>query len=124
MVCLETDFLILLIRKLEELVEMGKRIATTPINAAELFKGAFLSKKPEMNLKFVRGLLGEMKILEFNLNASEIFGGLFSKLKKDGEIIDDMDLLIASICLSHNERILTKNIKHYSRIEGLNVESW
>jgi predicted nucleic acid-binding protein len=131
MVCLETDFLISLIRKdgnvlkkLEKLVSIGERITTTPINAAELFKGAFLSEKVEMNLKFVRGLLDEMEILEFDLKASEIYGRIFSKLKKDGEIIGDMDILIASICLSHKERIVTKNVKHYGRIEELNVESW
>ena len=78
----------------------------------------------EMNLKFVLGLLGKMDILEFDLNGSEIYDRLFSKLKKNGEIIGDMDLLIASICLSHNERIITKNVKHYGRIEELNVESW
>ena len=50
MVCLETDFLIALIRKdkyalkkLRNLLAEGERITTTPINASELFKGAYLS---------------------------------------------------------------------------------
>ena len=60
MVCLETDFLIALIRKdekaiakLRKLVENGEGLTTTPINAAELFKGAYKSKNVDKNLKIV-----------------------------------------------------------------------
>jgi len=131
MVCLETDFLIALIRKdekaiakLRKLIENGERLTTTPINAAELFKGAYKSKNVDENLKVVRGILSRLTLLDFNLTASEIYGQISTELEKRGEPIGEMDTLIASIALAHNERILTRNVKHYSRIRGLELETW
>ena len=131
MVCLETDFLIALIRKdekaiakLRELVEKGERLTTTPINASELFKGAYKSKNVDENLKIVRGILGRLTLLEFNITASDIYGQISAELERRGEPIGEMDTLIASIALAHNERILTRNVKHYSRIRGLEIETW
>jgi predicted nucleic acid-binding protein len=72
MVCLETDFLIALIRKdkyalkkLRNLLAEGERITTTPINASELFKGAYLSERVDENLKAVSGILDRLKLLDF-----------------------------------------------------------
>lgn len=129
--CLETDFLVALIRKderaiekLKKLVESGERLTTTPINASELFKGAYMSKNVKENLKKVRGVLSRLDILDFNLAASDIYGKISSELERKGEPIGEMDTLIASIALAHNERIVTRNVKHYSRVKGLEVDSW
>ena len=131
MVCLETDFLVALMRKdkdamakLRKLVESGERLATTPINAAELFKGAYKSRNVDENLKKVRGILSRLDLLDFNLTASEIYGQISSELETRGEPIGEMDALIASIALAHNERIVTRNVKHFGRVKGLEVESW
>jgi len=130
-VCLETDFLIAIlrkdegaIRKLEEFVERGETLTTTPINASELFRGAYLSKNIEENLKAVRGILSRLDLLNFNLVASEIYGRVCTELKKRGCDIGEFDILIASIALAHNERIITRNVKHFSKIGELEVESW
>jgi len=131
MVCLETDFLIALMRKdpdamrkLRELVGKGERLTTTPVNAAELFKGAYRSKDVDENLKKVRGLLSRLNLLDFNLTASDLYGQITAELERKGKPIGEMDALIASIALAHNERVLTRNIGHFSRVKGLEVESW
>ena len=56
-VCVETDCLIALIRKdkdalkkLGNLIAEGEKITTAPINASELFNGAYLSEKVDENL--------------------------------------------------------------------------
>lgn len=131
MVCLETDFLVAVMRKderamqkLEEMVERGERVATTPINASELFKGVYLSENINENLKKVRGILSRVDLLGFNLTACDIYGRTYSQQKTKGESIGEFDTLIASIALSHNERVVTKNTKHFNRVEGLEVEEW
>ena len=131
MVCLETDFLVALIRKdpnaiekLKKLVENGERLTTTPINAAELFKGAYRSKNVDDSLRKVRGILSKLDLLDFNLTASDIYGQITSELERRGEKIGEMDALIASIALAHNERVVTRNVKHFSRVRGLEIESW
>ena len=131
MVCLETDFLIALIRKDKEalkklgtLLAEDERITTTPINASELFKGAYLSERIDDNLKAVRGILNKLELLDFTLEAAAYYGEIYSELKERGELIGDIDILVASIALANNEKLITRNIKHYNRIRGLEIESW
>jgi len=131
MVCLETDFLIALIRKDKEalkklgtLLAEDERITTTPINASELFKGAYLSERIGDNLKAVRGILNKLELLDFTLEAAAYYGEIYSELKERGELIGDIDILVASVALAKNEKLITRNIKHYNRIRGLEIESW
>ena len=109
---------------MKNFVEKGEALTTTPINASELFRGAYLSKNVEENLKAVRGILSRLDILDFNLVASEIYGRLYTELKKKGCDIGEFDTLIASIALAHNERIITRNVKHFNKIGELEVEGW
>ncbi|MFX1520042.1 MAG: type II toxin-antitoxin system VapC family toxin [Promethearchaeota archaeon] len=41
-----------------------------------------------------------------------------------GKPIDLRDALIAGIALVNEYTLVTKNIKHFERITGLNVETW
>ena len=47
-----------------------------------------------------------------------------SELKERGELIGDLDILVASIALANNEKLITRNIKHYNQIMELEIESW
>lgn len=131
MTCLDTDFIIDLLRrkpdaetKLENLTTDGNRLTTTPLNASELYKGAYNSSRPLEEANKVRHLLETLDILEFSIAASETFGKLSIDFRKKGNDIGDFDLLIASIALTHGETFLTKNAKHFSRVPGLAVETY
>lgn len=51
------------------------------------------------------------------------FGKIRADLKKRGELIDDMDILIAATCLVYGQTLVTKNPKHFERIVGLKVKA-
>jgi type I restriction-modification system DNA methylase subunit len=65
-----------------------------------------------------------LDILEFSIAASETFWKLSIDLKRNGTEIGDFDLLIASIALTYGETLLTRNVRHFSRVPGLAVESY
>ena len=65
--------------------------------------------------------MDSFKILQFDKKSSEIFAKLKSKLKKEGKIIADMDLMIASITISNNATLFTNNLKHFERIKNLKI---
>ncbi|MFQ6055683.1 MAG: PIN domain-containing protein, partial [Methanosarcinales archaeon] len=52
-------------------------------------------------------------------NASTIH----AKLKKEGTLISDADILIASIAITNQCTLVTNNIKHFERIKELNLEN-
>ena len=131
MVCMDTSFLVDLLRgkqdailKLEKIESDAERITTTPISASELFQGAYNSKNSEAEVDKVRELLKRVELLEFTVHACEKYGKLANELKSLGRKIGDLDTLIASVALSHDEPILTANVNHFSKVPGLIVRSW
>ena len=131
MVCLDTSFIIALmrrderaLRKLEEYTASETRLTTTPITACELFKGACKSTMRDKELQKVRTTLSFLEVLSFSVEASEHYGRLMASEGLRGAPIGDLDAMIASLALTHGEEIVTSNKKHFERVEGLRVNSW
>jgi len=59
-----------------------------------------------------------------NDNITTIFAKNKSLLKKNGIIIDDFDLLIASFAIHHKLMVVTNNTEHFKRIPSLQIENW
>jgi predicted nucleic acid-binding protein len=128
MPCLDTDFIVGILRKdkkavkmLKSLAEEGSPVSTTIINVCELYKGIYLSEKIEENRREVESMLKLMKVLDLTKEAAKIFGETIKQLS--GEQVGDLDTLIASIVLVHGETLITKD-KHFKRIPDLQIRSW
>lgn len=128
--CLDTDLLVGILRGsgdtrkiMERLDEEGVQF-TTSINVFELFVGAFLSRKRDTNLRSVESLLAKLSIIELDAETAKLAGLVAARLKQRGVGIDFRDVLIAAIALSHDLTIITRNVRHFSRIEGLKVQVW
>lgn len=61
-------------------------------------------------------------IVPFNQAIANISANLYADLRKKGQPIDDIDLLIAGTALYHDLTLITHNRKHFDRITDLNVE--
>jgi predicted nucleic acid-binding protein len=94
------------------------------ITLMELYFGAYRSKKITGNLSKVRAIENAFEIISVNSECAEIFGMLKASLKKSGTSLDDFDLIIASCAMTHNLTLVTNNIKHFSRIDGLKLTNW
>ncbi len=127
--CLDTDVLIEYFRgnesvkrKIESLPERDI-IGLTWLSFYEFFKGIFVSEKLDEE-KFLEGLAQTCIILEESYETARIGGRIYASLKKNGRIINDADILIASIVKSYNAVLVTNNEEHFSRIDGLQIENW
>ena len=127
MVCLDSDIAINFLRGdketarlINELRKGGKTISITSINEFELWKGALRSNKKD-SVRILEMFLGEVDILLFDSRSSKKSAEIFETLKTKGEMVDVLDVMIASIAMTNNELILTNNKKHFSRINGLNL---
>lgn len=109
----------------DELLKLSPdELYTTRINYTELLYGAYNSIKVEENLTKFTNFLKKFNILEFDQRSSEVFAKTKVKLKKEGNIIADMDLMIASIAIANNYELVSNNHKHFSRIENLKLIQW
>jgi tRNA(fMet)-specific endonuclease VapC len=55
---------------------------------------------------------------------SEAFGGIKSGLERKGERIEDFDAAVAAHALTAGCVLVTANLKHMTRVSGLEVEDW
>jgi tRNA(fMet)-specific endonuclease VapC len=47
-----------------------------------------------------------------------------AKLRQQGQIISDFDLLIASTAVVFNMTMVTENIREFERVDGIQIENW
>jgi len=47
---------------------------------------------------------------------------IWVELRKDGRIVDDRDILIAATAIVNDIPLLTRNLKHYKRLEGFGLK--
>jgi predicted nucleic acid-binding protein len=124
---LDTDHCIAILRgqlDLRQHISAEEELATTAISVAELTHGASRSQRRDDNLARVEVLLSALNILPFDESAGRRFGCLKAELEAKGELLDDLDLQIASIALENNSPLLTNNHKHFKRVAGLRLLNW
>lgn len=68
--------------------------------------------------------LQSIEILPFTIIEAKKAAELEAELESKGEVIGLKDVLISSIVISNNCVIVTGNVKHFSRIQGVKVENW
>ena len=123
---LDSDILIYFLKGkkgiVEKIISLPKEdLYITIINYTELLYGIYNSNKIIENKEKILPFLDNFKILQFDKKSSEIFAKLKSNLKKQGNIIADMDLMIASITISNRAILFTNNLKHFERIKKLEI---
>lgn len=128
---LDTDILVAFLRgdqqardKLAEFENKSMHIATSAIVAFELYQGALASSKPEEKLEQVDALLNALDVINFSLVESKLAGKITNLLRTKGAMIGLPDILIGATAFLANERIVSRNLKDYSRIPGLESEKW
>lgn len=110
--------------KLRELVKRREPQLITTLSIFELFSGLVRSKRPMEEKYKVMKILEEQTVLSFDSDAAERSGEIDGILKKAGKDIGPIDSMIAGIALSKNQKVLTRNVKDFQRIKGLNIESY
>lgn len=101
------------------LLEGGVSISI--ITYGELLYGAEKSANKEKAKRTVLDFIENLSIKIANLSEEimQKYATIKTGLEKKGQKLDDFDLLIASTAMSGSLVLLTRNIKHFSRIKKL-----
>lgn len=99
-------------------------LAVTNSVLAELYFGAYNSQKVEENLKRIELFKKNLTILSDSEESAKQFGKIKANLKSKGKIIEDFDILIASIAIINHCILITNNIEHFNRIDNLQMQNW
>lgn len=127
MIVLDTAFIVDLLRGREKAQEMlasfeesGESVCTTSINVLELYRGVFLSKRIDDNLRILSAMLDHLLVLNLNEDAYEIFGALSAWLRSTGKPVGDLDEAIAAIALAYGAGVVSRD-RHFFQLPGLRV---
>lgn len=93
------------------------------ITQAELLYGAECSNRPNEISKTISEFCKRIEVIPIG-NSIPVFARQKAILRKGGILIDDFDLLIASCAIANDFIMVTDNLKHFGRIEGIKLENW
>ena len=92
------------------------------ITVAELLYGAECSANQKSNKSLVEEFCQDFRIIPI-FETLETFAKEKARLRKEGQLIDDFDLLIGSAAKHYDMTLVTDNIKHLERIK-IKIENW
>ena len=103
-------------------------IVTVPPVVAEIHYGIKRLKNASKKVLLLEAernrLLSVINVLPWHSDASKKYGEIKADLEHRGMIIDDFDIAIAAIAMSHKCGVLTANLKHFERIKDLEALTW
>lgn len=93
------------------------------VTLAELRYGAYKSNRKEYNLQLIDDFAKEVGVVSF-AETIDVFASEKNRLRILGTPLEDFDLLIASAAISRDYILVTDNIKHFERVNNINIENW
>lgn len=127
---IDTDILSLFLRNHQNVKHHFQRYLTehSTINISIITYYEIVSglkyKDAHKQLKSFKELAKNSSVLLATEESMDIAAEIYADLRKKGELIDDIDILIAGIAKSNDLVLVTHNRNHYERIAGLVIEDW
>jgi len=127
---LDTTFLVDLLYGSETVSERVTDLDTsgTPfvssITVMELFEGVHLADMADAERTAVTDLLTETNELPFDRECAMRAGEINASLVESGSVIDETDVMIAATALVNDYPVVTRNVDHFERVDGLEVVSY
>lgn len=125
---LDTDMLISFLKDQYSVAEKIDRVGIencciSEISILELTYGAYNSTKIEKHLAEVQQIEYLFEIIPL-YSAVEIFAQEKSRLRKEGSLIPDFDLIVGCTAVANKMTSVTNNVKHLKRVKGIILENW
>ena len=89
---------------------------------AELYEGVTRSQNRDKEEENVIQFFSKLhNVFGIDQDIAKHFGEIRAKLKAQGNVIEDLDILIAATCIAHNQILVTHNKKHFSHVSELKI---
>jgi len=97
---------------------------TSAVVIGELYKGAYRAHARQKHLKNIeQRVLPSVTALPYDVATAKVFGHIRAELETVGAILPDADIQIAATAIYHDLELVSGNIRHFSRITALKIES-
>ena len=108
----------------ERLMEIGiDKCVVSDLTVFELYSGVASSSNPEQNKEVLENMFEKLAVIPAS-DAYWLAAQEKARLTKEGTPFEDFDLLIGCTALKYGLTLVTGNVKHMERIEGLLIQPW
>ena len=129
MFLLDTDFCIDWLRRkdyarkaLAKLVPAD--VAVSAVTVGELLVGAQCAQMPAREAEKVHAFLKPIPVLDFSVAEAVRFAEIAARLRQLGQPIGVQDAMIAATALVRRSAVVTRNVRHFERVQNLKVVNW
>jgi tRNA(fMet)-specific endonuclease VapC len=121
----DTDVLIDFLAERPQAVQLFDAIANTGIaisviTLGEFYEGIYRSSRGAAEMRFL-SLVDDIQVLEASALIMKRYAWIRATLHNSGRLIPDFDIIIGATCIVHDLTLVTRNRKHFERIEGLKL---
>ena len=99
-------------------------VSLPAIVAYEVWMGVLGSRQSERRRAQYEQFLATVEVLPFDGVVSRRAAEIRHGLERRGQGIGPMDTLIAATALSHGATLVSRNVREFGRVQGLNVIDW
>jgi predicted nucleic acid-binding protein len=103
--------------KLFSLFQQERELYISTLTVYELLSGA---ESPQLQNDTIK-ILALFQPIDFGIPESQKAALLYQKLKKENQIVETIDILIAATALTHSMAIATLNQSHFERMDELTI---
>jgi tRNA(fMet)-specific endonuclease VapC len=96
-------------------------LAVSIVSYGEVFEGAYKASDPQERLARFRAYLDDFAVVPLSDPVMETFARVRAGLRRAGQLISDLDLLIAATATHHELTLITRNLRHFERIPELKI---
>ena len=93
------------------------------MTVAELKYGVENSKTVDAMRKIVEAFIPKFFVIPI-YNSLDIYAKEKARLRKQGLMIDDFDILIGATAIANDMVMVTNNVSHLSRLDNIVIEDW
>lgn len=111
------------VAKFEAYLEEYETISFSIITYYEIVSG-LRHRDADKQLSLFLEFAAQSTILPLTKEVADVAAEVYSDLRKRGQPIDDIDLLIAGTAIANQLTLITNNRKHFDRIDQLEIENW
>lgn len=127
---LDTSFLVDVLRGEETVqdavrsIDEGGTAQVSPVTVMELWEEIHLVDSSDRERGVVKNLLGDVRELPFDRECATTAGEINATLRQNDAPIDDADVMIAATALVNDVPVVTDNLDHFERIDGLEIRTY
>ena len=104
-------------------LELFEKLTINIISYYEILRG-LKDLGNEEKLKWFEGFIQENELVSIRKYTVEKAAEIYVYLKKEGNLIEDADILMASTAIVEDLVLITNNIKHFKRVKSLRIDNW